>query len=121
MSFMQVCLRNLSLILISILQVDFAGGAGEVAEQAEQAKCLKYSALESKFFFAPIAIETSGVFGPSAYTFLKDLGSRLMSVTMDSQARHYLFQRISVAVQRGNAASVLGTLRKDSEDLDCYI
>ena len=98
-----------------------AGGAGEVAEQAEQAKCHKYSALESKFFFVPIAIETSGVFGPSAYTFLKELGSRLMSVTMDSQARHYLFQRISVAVQRGNAASVLGTLIKDSEDLDCYI
>ena len=28
-----------------------AGGAGVVAEQAEQAKCLKYSALESKFYF----------------------------------------------------------------------
>ena len=38
-------------------------------EQAEQVKCYKYSAQESKFFFVPIAIETSGVFGPSAYTF----------------------------------------------------
>ena len=82
---------------------------------------LKYSALESKFFFVPIAIESSGIFGPKAYTFLNDLGRHLMSVTMDFQARHYLFQRISVAVQRGNAASVMGTSRKDSEDLDCYI
>ena len=37
------------------------GGAGEVAEQA---KCLKYSALESKFFFVLIAIESSGAFAP---------------------------------------------------------
>ena len=47
-----------------------AGGAGELAEQAEQTKCLEYSALESKFFFVPIAIESSGVFDPKAYTFL---------------------------------------------------
>ena len=98
-----------------------AGGAGEVAEQAEQAKCLKYSALESKFYFVPIAIESSGVFGPKAYSFLNDLGRRLISVSMDSQARQYLFQCISVAFQRGNAASILGTLRRDNEDLSCYL
>ena len=98
-----------------------AGGVGEVAEQAKQAKCLKYSALESKFVFVHIAIESSGVFGPNAYTFLNDLGRHLMSVTMDSRAHHYLFQHISGAVHKGNAASVLGTSRKDSEDLDCYI
>ena len=78
-----------------------AGGAGKVAEQAEQAKCLTYSALESKFFFVPIAIKSSGVSCPKAYTFLNDLGRHLMSVTMDSQACYYLFQLISVAVQRG--------------------
>ena len=41
-----------------------------------------------------------------------------MSVTMmDSQERHYLFQYISVAVQRGNAASVLGTAKKTVKTL----
>ena len=45
-----------------------AGGvAGEVAEQAKQAKCLKYLTLESKFFLVPIATESAGVFGPKAY------------------------------------------------------
>ena len=70
-----------------------------------------------QILFVPIAIESSGVSGPKAYSFLNDLGRRLMSVTMDSQARHYLFQRISVAVQRGNAALVLGTSRKTVKTL----
>ena len=46
-----------------------AGGAREVAEQAEQAKCLKYSALESKLFFVPIAIESSGLLAPKRTRF----------------------------------------------------
>ena len=76
-----------------------ARGAGDVAEQAEQAKCHKYSLLESKYPFAPVAIDTSGVFGPKAFSFLHDLSSRLISVSMEPQARNYLFQRISVAVR----------------------
>ena len=63
----------------------------EVAEQAEQAKCLRYSAMESKFF-VPIAIESSEIFGSKAYTFLNDLSRRLMSVTMNSHACHHLLQ-----------------------------
>ena len=33
----------------------------------------------------------------------------------------YLTQRLSVAVQRGNAASVLGTMKVDSEDEEFYL
>ena len=95
--------------------------AGEVAEQAERAKCLKYSSLESKYHFVPVAIETSGVFGPKALSFLHDLGSRLISVSTEPQVRNYLFQRILVAVQRGNAAAVMGTLNNDSDDLSCFL
>ena len=40
-------------------------------------------------------------FGPKAYTSLNDLGRCLISMTVDSQARQYLFQGISVAVLRG--------------------
>ena len=33
----------------------------------------------------------------------------------------YLTQRLSVAVQRGNAASVLGTIKMDSEEEEFFV
>ena len=40
--------------------------------------------------------------------FLKDLGRRVAQTT-EERSTTFLLQRLSVAVQRGNAASVLGT------------
>ena len=95
--------------------------AGDVAVQAEPAKCLKYSSLESRYCFVSVAIKTSGVFGPKAFSFLHDLGSRLISVSMEPQARNYLFHCILIAVQRANAAAVMGTLNNNSDDLSCFL
>ena len=83
---------------------------GAVAQQAEERKMQKYKHLDSCYFFTPVAIETSGVFGPKTTEFLKELGVRLRQVSGD------LTQRLSVAIQRGNAASVLGTIKMDSEE-----
>ena len=41
-----------------------AQGPGAGAQQAEQLKCSKYTHLECKYDFIPVAIETSGAFGP---------------------------------------------------------
>ena len=41
--------------------------------------------------------------------FLKNLGSWLAQATVDERLTTYLFQRLSVAVQRGTSVSVLGT------------
>ena len=46
---------------------------GAVAQQAED-KIQKYQHLDSCYFFTPVAIETSGVFGPKTMEFLKELG-----------------------------------------------
>ena len=43
--------------------------AGVVAEQAERAKQSKYSSLQSKLHFVPVAVETTGVFGTEACVF----------------------------------------------------
>ena len=69
----------------------------------------KYKHLDSCHFFTPVAIETSGVFGPKTMEFLKGLEHRLRQVSGEANFFAYLTQRLSVAVQRGNAASVLGT------------
>ena len=83
--------------------------AGLVASQAEKAKTQKYALLGSSHHFVPIAIETSGVFGPEAITFIKELGHRIRAETGEPRSLQFLMQGIAVAVQRGNAAAVRGT------------
>ena len=81
----------------------------------------KYKHLNSCYFFTPVAIETSGVFGPKTMEFLKGLGHRLRQVSGEANTFAYLSQRLSVAIQHGNAASVLGTMKMGSqeEDINC--
>ena len=55
--------------------VSSVSAAGVVGKQAEHNKNLKYSTLQPKVHFVPVAIETSGVFGPEAAVFLRDLAN----------------------------------------------
>ena len=84
--------------------------AGAIASQAEDRKMVKYSYLEGHpgICFTPIAYETSGVVGSLSLIFLKELAHRLSATTGDTKSYSYLLQRLSVAVQRGNA--IIGTL-----------
>ena len=78
------------------------------ANQAEQTKIKKYSYITSHayHFFAPVAFETTGVCGPRSMSFLMDLGRRIVDTTGDKSSLAYLLQKFSVAIQRGNSASV---------------
>ena len=93
--------------------------AGAVADLAEGRKAEKYSSLGVGYSFTPVAIETLGAMGKKSLAFLKDLGHRVRQRTGEVKAKAYLIQRLSVAVQRGNAASVLGSVggRPELEDL----
>ena len=90
--------------------------AGAVANQAEQLKRAKYAELAATHHFTPVAVETTGVFGKEAQAFLRELGRRIRVETGEPLSFHYLQQRISVAVQRGNAAAVLGTTPPSNSD-----
>ena len=57
----------------------------------------------------PCAIETSGVFGSEALSLLEDIGRQIRAETGEPRFFQFLLQGVSVAIQRGNAASVLGT------------
>jgi hypothetical protein len=65
------------------------------------------------YIFQPIAIETLGALGSGAVEFFNDLGRRMRTVTQDTRAGMFLMQRLSVAIQRGNAACILGTVADD--------
>ena len=83
-----------------------------VAAAAEERKKIKYSNLTScaSYCFTPVAVETSGALGPATMNFIKELGRRLTQATGEEEATTRLLQRLSVSVQLGNAASVMGTL-----------
>ena len=68
-----------------------------------------YAELLVSHHFVPIAIETSGVFGPEAAAFFKDLGHQLRAQSGDPLSYTYLVQQVAVAIQQGNTAAVLGT------------
>ncbi len=82
--------------------------AGCVAGQAEGRKSEKYAQLSPAYLFQPVAIETSGAIGPKTRTFLRELGRRVAAETREARSTSFLLQRLSVAIQRGNAAAVLG-------------
>ncbi|RVE44793.1 hypothetical protein evm_010545 [Chilo suppressalis] len=84
--------------------------AGAAAASAECSKRRKYSALNENYIFVPFGVETMGPWGPSARSFFREISKRLTEVTGDQKAGSYLAQRISLAIQRGNAASLLGTI-----------
>jgi len=73
------------------------------AEAAASKKEVKYSDLPASVTFQPIAVETLGPIDESAVGFLRELGRRIFSKFQNERQSAYLFQRLSVTVQRYNA------------------
>jgi len=63
----------------------------------------KYAELDNRYFIEPIAYETLGVFNTSANSLLKEIGLKIFLNTGESRETNFLYQRISVLVQRFNA------------------
>ena len=84
--------------------------AGAAARKAENGKHAKYAALDRGYIFIPVAVETLGAFAAASWRFIGELGARVAAAQENANAAAHLKQRVSVAVQRGNAASVLGTM-----------
>jgi len=61
------------------------------------------------FCFVPVAVETLGALDAGAVELLLELWRRITESTGEGRATDYLLQGLSVAIQRDNAVSVLGT------------
>jgi len=66
--------------------------------------------MSTLYMFVPVAVETMSLasspnapLGEEASDFLHDLGGCFERLTCERRATEYLLQRISVAIQRGNA------------------
>jgi hypothetical protein len=80
-----------------------ASSAGAAAEIAATRKMVKYADLPASYVFQPIALETLGPINTSAVEFLADLGRKICVVSGEDRAGHFLFQRLSVMLQRFNS------------------
>ena len=81
-----------------------------MAFEAEKEKDKKYAPLTDNFHFEPICVETMGAWGAKGHKFIKNVGRLIKERTKDKRSSSFLFQAISMEVQRGNCASVLGTV-----------
>ena len=82
---------------------------GSAARAAEDRKVQRYASLSAQYLFVPLAVETSGVAGPSAIRLVQELGSRITSVTGERRETAWLWQKISIAIIRGNAVAIRGS------------
>ena len=85
-------------------------GAGVVTAQARQVKVSQYAHLDTSQYFVPFKVEASGVLGKPAEEFTQELARCIYKATGEPRSRQFLLQRLSVAVQKGNAAAVLGSM-----------
>ena len=70
---------------------------------AASRKEVKYVYIATTHIFLPLAFKTLGPLCSKALAFLKEIGRRLTLATDDKRETVFLFQRLSVAIQRYNA------------------
>ena len=85
-------------------------GPSTVACDTERRKISKYSNLLSTCTFIPIAVETIRAVGADAMSFFTELRRRVRFIANEKRSYSFLLQRLSVAVQHGNAACVVGSV-----------
>ena len=100
--------------------LDSAREPCKAAKIAESKKKNKYKDLENNYEFVPIAVETFGSWGPGSLKFIKEIGKRIQENTGEKRATQYLIQSLSMTIQRGNAASILGTVGPTSKLDEIY-
>jgi len=83
---------------------------GAAAQKTAQNKIDKYSKLASTHIFYPFAIETAGTWHEMAIALTQEIGRRITTITEDTRETTFLFQHLSVALQRGDAVSFHSTM-----------
>ena len=93
-----------------------SSAAGAAADQAERKKHNHYKKLKENYLFQPIAFESLGSCGPETKAFLATLGKLMKKASGENRSLDYLLQKVSISIQRRNAACILGTFDKRVDD-----
>ena len=93
-----------------------ARSGGTAAEQAAGRKTAKYDLLvQTGRLFQPIAAETLGPLNESSIAFFSELGGKIASVSGDNGEPSFLFQRISITIQRFDSILFHNSFSSDDE------
>ena len=76
----------------------------------------KYVQLRSSYDFVPIAVETLGPINGAGCNFLVTLGRRLATSSGNPRESSFLFQRLSICLQRYNSLSLRSTFPENCAD-----
>ena len=95
-----------------------SSSVGSIAEMAAEEKEAKYADLTRTYLFQPMAFEALGAINASAITFFYNLDKRLSEVSGDTRESEFLFQRLSVALQRFKSTTFKETLSVSDEVFD---
>ena len=98
-----------SYVLVTATRV---GGA---ADAAAERKSLTYASITNTHIFVPVAIETLGPICSRGLSFLMEINNRLAAISGDARETSFLFQRISVLIQRFNQIAFRGTFIDGSD------
>ena len=66
----------------------------------------------------PVGIETYGAYGPQGLRLVKQIGKKIQDATGEKLSTFCLLQRISTAIQRGNAICVTTSVKEQSSGLE---
>ena len=89
--------RNHSIHTCSVLFESSPVSPRQAAEAAADRKKAKYSAISTNHWFIPDAVETQG---PINQVGLRFLGNRIADISEDLRERAFLYQIISIIIQR---------------------
>ena len=87
-----------------------AGGAADIAAAR---KAEKYQELARGYEVIPVAIETMGPMNPAGADFINNIGRLVTALTGDRRETSFLWQRLSIMLQRFNAVCFRGSVILD--------
>lgn len=94
--------------------------AGAAANKAVAKKEKLYEEIFIKHNFLAFAVETFGTFSDDTKLFVKKLGPILNSKSRNVYAKSFFVNKISLAIQRGNVAGILGTIPSTAKIEEIY-
>ena len=84
--------------------------AGKAASNAENRKFAIYENLHEQYDVNPVCVETLGCWGHHGMNLVEEIGKIITTESGEKRSTSYLFKAIGILVQRGNCASILGTV-----------
>lgn len=93
---------------------------GMASEKAVVRKHRKYSRIKQNYHFVAFAVESLGPWSKEAVDLINKIGSNLIRITGEPKSKRYLIERISLAIQRGNAMCIISSIPKNPPMEEIY-